>query len=790
MVAVLSPILVLLLLELALRMAGFGYPTSFFVPDPTGRTGIYVDNQYFGWRFFPRAAARSPQPLAVAVPKPAGTFRVLVLGESAAMGDPEPAYGLARQLERVLQTQMPGSKVEVLNLAMTAINSHVIREIARDASFLQADAWVIYAGNNEVVGPFGAGTVFGRRAAPLWFVRAQLWSRKAKLVQALDALLQRDSRGLEWMGMEMFLQHRVQRTDPDLRTVQENFEANLEEVIQLGKEAGAEVVIATMAVNLEDCPPFGSAHRGELAGERRQQWEQAFKAGVAAQDAKQFREALAAYETAFKLNDGHAELAYRIGQCLSAREEETGARSYFALARDLDVLRFRADTESLRRTREVCQREEAALVDAAELIRPKGRDPLFHDHVHLSFHGNHWLATTIGRAILQRTNSVDLPGPGEIARSLAYTPYDERRIVEEMRQRMRQPPFTLQLNHPGRDALLTERLRDLLEEPPQAHLPAYREAIQRFPDDWVLHARFARLLESCGDMPEARAEWEIVARLMPHVPDPKFHLGDIALGEGKPQEAIPFFLDALRLKPGSVETINSLGLAYSALGRAERAKEQFRRALKVNGSYAAARVNLGTELARSGQAEEAATEFTRVLSANTNHVAARINLGKLRAAQGKQIEALRLFSEAATIDTSNSVVCFNLGNTLSTLGRHEEAARWFQAAVTHERDFVDARYSLAMELTRLRRLPEAVAELQQVVGLRPGAVEARYNLGIALARMGKMEQAMQEFRATLELAPEHLPAREALDKALKLSGGSPDQSSDAGKAEVRSRNLN
>ncbi len=55
---------------------------------------------------------------------------------------------------------------------MTAINSHVILPIARDCAAQNGDFWVIYMGNNEVVGPYGSGTVFGAQAANLALVRA------------------------------------------------------------------------------------------------------------------------------------------------------------------------------------------------------------------------------------------------------------------------------------------------------------------------------------------------------------------------------------------------------------------------------------------------------------------------------------------------------------------------------------------------------------------------------------------------------------------------------------------
>ena len=45
---------------------------------------------------------------------------------------------------------------EVVNTAVTAINSHVVREIASDLEEIESDLWIVYMGNNEVYGPFGA----------------------------------------------------------------------------------------------------------------------------------------------------------------------------------------------------------------------------------------------------------------------------------------------------------------------------------------------------------------------------------------------------------------------------------------------------------------------------------------------------------------------------------------------------------------------------------------------------------------------------------------------------------
>ena len=74
------------------------------------------------------------------------------------MGMPNPAFSFGRILEVMLHERYPGCRFEVVNTSMTAINSHAILEIARDCSSQGGDLFVIYMGNNEVVGPYGPGT--------------------------------------------------------------------------------------------------------------------------------------------------------------------------------------------------------------------------------------------------------------------------------------------------------------------------------------------------------------------------------------------------------------------------------------------------------------------------------------------------------------------------------------------------------------------------------------------------------------------------------------------------------
>jgi len=153
---ILGPLVVLGSVELALRLAGYGYPTSFFLQTRIHGHEFYVPNAKFTFQFFSAAQARPSLPIRVAADKPANAYRIFLFGESAANGDPDPTFGMGRYLQVLLSERFPKTDFEMLCVAITGINSHTILPIARECARHQGDLWLVYMGNNEMVGPFGA----------------------------------------------------------------------------------------------------------------------------------------------------------------------------------------------------------------------------------------------------------------------------------------------------------------------------------------------------------------------------------------------------------------------------------------------------------------------------------------------------------------------------------------------------------------------------------------------------------------------------------------------------------
>src|SRR5262249_20105145 len=152
--------------------------------------------------------------------------------------------------------------------------------IARECVRFKPDLLIVYEGNNEVVGPFGAGTIFGGVSPPRWLVRAKLWANSLRLGQAMVSVASKFSRGrddaTEWKGMEFFLDQPVPIDDPRLPRVYQSYRENLRDIAATARDAGIHVLFCTAAVNLADCAPFGSRHRSDLAGESREKWQKIY----------------------------------------------------------------------------------------------------------------------------------------------------------------------------------------------------------------------------------------------------------------------------------------------------------------------------------------------------------------------------------------------------------------------------------------------------------------------------------------------------------------------------------
>jgi tetratricopeptide (TPR) repeat protein len=746
-----APVIVLVLfgggLELTLRLCGYGYPTSFFLKTRIGGQDYYVSNDRFGYRFFPPALARTPVPMRMAVNKPANTYRIFVFGESAAMGDPDPTFGAWRYLQVLLRERFPGTDFEVVCVAMTAINSHVILPIARECARRDGDLWIIYMGNNEMVGPFGGGTVFGSHVAGIPLIRASLAVKTTKSGQLLANLLQQwghSSAPETWSGLNMFKDHQLRYDDPNRLRAYENFKQNLNDILAAGHGAGVPVILSTVGSNLKDCAPFASLHPTALGETQKAEWDEYYQSGTNLESAGDHQGALKQFEQASAIDPHYAELQFRAGSCQLALTNFEPALTNFEMARDEDTLAFRADSRINRIIQNAAQAKADQGVyffDAAKALAqasPAGisGNELFYEHVHLNFDGNYLL----GRALAEQTLKL-LPksvvergktgwASAELCdRRLAISPWDRFRVWQDNYSRVSEPPFTDQLNDVPRARFYIAKLQELnsqlTNQAREQSRAAYEEALALSPNDYCLRENFAQFLDETGDLADAPAEEQKVSELLPQNPMTPCIIGRLFVRLGKPKEAEKCFLRALAVRKDYVAALNEMGMIRA---------NQLRTA-------------------------EAARYFARALAMDPGSVDAYQNLGFMELNEGNGNQAITHY-QAAAVHQPNGPVDY-LYHAITLVSGHQggDAFDYFNAAVRMDPNFWQARYLFGNELASEGRMEDAEAQFSEVVRIRPDFAPGHLNNGFTLAKSGKMDEAIKQFQMTLQLNPTNLLAR-------------------------------
>jgi tetratricopeptide (TPR) repeat protein len=675
--ACLAPLLFLVLLEAGLRIIGYGYPTSTFVKCEINGKNAWFSNNKFGLRFFPREIARGFLRFTIKDEKPANTYRIFILGESAAAGDPIPEFSFGRQLQILLREQYPQTNFEVFTAATVAINSHVIVKIAEDCSHLKPDLFIIYMGNNEIVGPYGAGTIFTPLSKNLFLIRAGIAVKATRAGQLLNRLIEITGRNKQkfkqWAGLEMFLGKQIRRDDPLLEYVYAHFRRNLDDIIKITRQSGANVILSTVAVNLRDCAPFASMHRNDL-GNKKTQFDTLYNEGIELENKQEFQGAIDRYLAADEIDNTYAELQFRLGRCFWNLEQFDKARERYVEAKELDTLRFRADGRINRIIREAgaCWKNRGVeFVDAEDAFAKNspqntpGRE-LFFEHVHLTFSGNYLLAKTVFERLenimpdkIKTAKAADtgLPDQQDCVNQLGFTVYKKLDALKEVRRILSRPPYTNQAYYKETVAYYQNQIENA--ESTAANPSAYDEtveilekAIHKQPDDAWLRSNYFQLLLKRKKYRQAVEHLKVVIRLDPN---PKtisslVILADIENMFGENDSALNHAFAALKIDPANTSANNAAGTAYLKKGLYDKAERYFTKAIKNDPKYTFAYIHLIQLLMEQRKFKQAEKISRKAIQALPNVATLHVMLAQILRMEGLMAEADVQRQKAISLD--------------------------------------------------------------------------------------------------------------------------------------------
>jgi len=314
------PILFFVLLEVILQFLGYGGNLDLFVDAPKDFPRHMMANQQVARRFFSRQNAVPSPPIDLFLKeKPENGFRIFVLGGSTAAGYPYAANLMfSRILQRRLSDTFPERKIEVINLAMSAINSYALLDFTDEVLETGADLILIYAGHNEFYGALGvasAESIGKYRSIVLLYLKLKNLRSFLLLRDMINGIVAGAGKLLGKESLQDPTATLMERLVADQNIVyksglyergKKQFKENLRSILGKAKKRQIPVVLSELVSNVRDQQPFVP-----ITGS---QWPPADQVYQSAREDEQ-------------------------------RGDLSQAREKYYLAKDLDALRFRASEE-------------------------------------------------------------------------------------------------------------------------------------------------------------------------------------------------------------------------------------------------------------------------------------------------------------------------------------------------------------------------------------------------------------------------------------------------------------
>ncbi|MBC8471413.1 MAG: tetratricopeptide repeat protein [Planctomycetes bacterium] len=176
---------------------------------------------------------------------------------------------------------------------------------------------------------------------------------------------------------------------------------------------------------------------------------------------------------------------------------------------------------------------------------------------------------------------------------------------------------------------------------------------------------------------------------------------------------------SLELNPKNAEANCTLGVALARQGKVDEAIGYFSEAIKLEPGYIDAHYSLGQAMARKGKFNEAIRHFSAVLRFQPDHAEAHGYLGSLLLAGGMLKEATVHLSEAIRLDPNYADAHYNMGQVMYRQGQLDAAIRHLSQAVQLKPDDAQAHYKLALALAQQKQTDQALRHYSKAVSLKP-----------------------------------------------------------------------
>ena len=250
----------------------------------------------------------------------------------------------------------------------------------------------------------------------------------------------------------------------------------------------------------------------------------------------------------------------------------------------------------------------------------------------------------------------------------------------------------------------------------------------------------------------AAGEFKKLAALRPQDASVRQILADIALEEGRKEDALGEAQEAVRLAPDDSEAHVTLGRAYFAGAEEDKATAEYEKALKLNPKEGEAYLALGQIRFFQRRYAQAAENFQLAIQVSPNLAPAYAGMARIFIQQGRSAEARGMLEKVVALDPQDWQSQYQLAVLLNEAGEAGSATELLDKVTRRHPDFLPAQEQLVMGLVRRGNLKQASAKAGALIAEQPQAAEGHRLQALIFWRQHDLEGALAE--AALALGPE------------------------------------
>ena len=595
---------------------------------------------FFNYQEFPKA-------------KDTNSYRIFCVGGSTTFGRPfRHKVSFCGWLETFLNTADSGRKWEVINAGGVSYASYRVANQMRELVQYQPDLFIVYTGQNE----FLEERSYGRLAdLPSWMIYTYSVLNSTRTYSGMKRLydawrpnsLQQARKRFEVSGeVDDILTHTLgpisyHRDDDLRRQILTHYRLNLERIVRLARDAGAEVIFVKPVVNLKDMSPFKSEHREGLAGEALNNWNRLFEQAKMDHAAGKFSESLVKYRQALHIDDRYAELHFQIGRVLFDLGSYDEAESSFWRAVDEDIAPLRMLSSMATILSSIAARHDVPLVDFQQILRQAylqkydhsvfGKE-FFLDHVHTNVDGYRLL----GLGLFEQLSKQGVVSP------------DVALNTDQIATVTQQVSSSLSDQDHGDALYRLAKVLDWAGKFDEAE-NLYLKNLELFGPRGSVFAQLGETLASKDNTAEA-IDYFLQALNAGYEKAWVYRwLGDLYSKQGKFPLAIKAYQDQLRLDGNDHVSHNHLGLLLVYQGDTELTRYHFNEALRLKPDFLPVNENLVALLFTEQQYNEALVKGRKIISNHPDKYKIHYVVGAILLQQGNRDQAIKHFTEALRI---------------------------------------------------------------------------------------------------------------------------------------------